>query len=87
MGKDGKMHITLTNESVSEDYPIDVILDSGKAAAVEGMILTGEMHEHNTFDNPEQVKCTSFDDVKLADDGLKLTLPKCSVLHLTVTVK
>ena len=51
------------------------------------MILTGEMHEHNTFDNPEQVKCTSFDDVKLADDGLKLTLPKCSVLHLTVTVK
>ena len=87
MGKDGKMHITLTNESVSEDYPIDVILDSGKAAAVEGMILTGEMHEHNTFDNPEQVKCTSFDDVKLTDDGLKLTLPKCSVLHLTVTVK
>ena len=87
MGKDGKMHITLTNESVSGDYPIDVILDSGKAAAVEGMILTGEMHEHNTFDNPEQVKCTSFDDVKLADDGLKLTLPKCSVLHLTVTVK
>ena len=75
------------NESVSEDYPIDVILDSGKAAAVEGMILTGEMHEHNTFDNPEQVKCTSFDDVKLTDDGLKLTLPKCSVLHLTVTVK
>ena len=87
MGKDGKMHITLTNESVSEDYPIDVILDSGKAAAVEGMILTGEMHEHNTFDNPEQVKCTSFDDVKLTDDGLKLTLPKCSVLHLTVTVE
>ena len=87
MGKDGKMHITLTNESVSEDYPIDVILDSGKAAAVEGMILTGEMHEYNTFDNPEQVKCTSFDDVKLTDDGLKLTLPKCSVLHLTVTVK
>ena len=87
MGKDGKMHITLTNESVSEDYPIDVILDSGKAAAVEGMILTGEMHEHNTFDNPDQVKCTSFDDVKLTDDGLKLTLPKCSVLHLTVTVE
>ena len=87
MGKDGKMHITLTNESVSEDYPIDVILDSGKAAAVEGMILTGEMHEHNTFDNPEQVKCTSFDDVKLTDNGLKLTLPKCSVLHLTVTVE
>ena len=87
MGKDGKMHITLTNESVTEDYPIDVILDSGKAVDVSGMILTGEMHEHNTFDNPDQVKCTSFDDVKLTDDGLKLTLPKCSVLHLTVTVK
>ena len=66
---------------------VPVILDSGKAAAVEGMILTGEMHEHNTFDNPDQVKCTSFDDVKLTDDGLKLTLPKCSVLHLTVTVE
>ena len=87
MGKDGKMHITLTNESVTEDYPIDVILDSGKAVDVSGMILTGEMHEHNTFDNPDQVKCTSFDDVKLTDDGLKLTLPKCSVLHLTVTVE
>ena len=49
MGKDGKMHITLTNESVTEDYPIDVILDSGKAVDVSGMILTGEMHEHNTF--------------------------------------
>ena len=51
------MHITLTNESVTEDYPIDCHLDSGKAVDVSGMILTGEMHEHNTFDNPDQVKC------------------------------
>lgn len=87
MGKDGKMHITLTNESVTEDYPVDVVLDSGKVAAVEGMILTGEMHEHNTFDNPDQVKCEAFNGAELTESGLKLTLPKCSVLHLVVTVE
>ena len=37
------MHITLTNESVSEDYPIDVILDSGKAATVSYDFGFGEM--------------------------------------------
>ena len=86
MGKDGTMHITLTNQSVSEDYPVELVLTEGTAVAVEGDILTGEMNAHNTFANPDQVKCNAFTGAQLTEKGCKLTLPKCSVLHLAVTL-
>jgi len=87
LGKDGKVQITLTNQSLSEDYPVEVVLTDAAAAAVEGTILTGAMCDYNTFDEPEKVKCEAFDAAEITGNGLKFTVPKCSVLHLAVTLK
>ena len=55
-----------------------------QVSKVKGEIVTGEMHAKNTFDEPEEVKVEVFDKAELTDSGLKLTIPKCSVVHLEV---
>lgn len=87
LGKDGKIHITLTNLSVEKDYEIEGELAEAEILEVKGTILTNEMHAHNTFDAPDTVHTTEFDGCKVADNKLVFTIPACSVLHLEVTVK
>jgi len=86
LGEDGKIHITLNNLSIEKDYEIEGVFAETEIKAVKGEILTGEMHAHNTFDNPEAVKTVSFDGCKIQDNKLVFTIPACSVLHLEVTV-
>ena len=84
LAEDGALHITLTNLSVEEDYEIDAVMVGAQVSKVKGEIVTGEMHAKNTFDEPEEVKVEVFDKAELTDSGLKLTIPKCSVVHLEV---
>ena len=87
LGADGKIHITMTNLSVSEDYEIEGQLADAEVLEVKGTVLTNEMHAHNTFDAPEVVKTEEFNGCKVVDNKLVFTIPACSVLHLEVTVK
>ena len=82
IGTDGKLHITMTNQSLEEDYPIDLVLTGSKAASVSAEIVTGEIHAHNTFEHPDTVACQAFEGVSIRDTGLSFTLPKHSVLHI-----
>lgn len=82
--KDGKIHITLTNLSVSEDYDIEGIFTETTVKSVCGEILTNEMTAHNTFDAPDTVTVKAFDRVKAEGNKITLSIPKCSVLHLVV---
>lgn len=87
LGTDGKIHITMTNLSATEDYEIEGQLADAELLEVKGSILTNEMHAHNTFDAPEVVKTEEFTGCKVVDNKLVFTIPACSVLHLEVTVK
>ena len=84
LGKDGKIHVTLNNLSISEAYDIDAVFAETEIEAVEGTILTNEMHAHNTFENPDVVHPEKFDKVEIAGGNLKFTIPACSVLHLAI---
>lgn len=86
-GTDGKVHITLANLSVKEAYEIEGILADTEIESVGGTVLTGEMHAHNTFDNPDEVHTSPFTECRIEDNKLAFTIPACSVLHLEVTVK
>lgn len=86
LGKDGKIHITLNNLSIEEDYEIEGIFAETELKDVKGTILTGEMHAHNTFVEPDAVHPQSFDRCKIANNKLVFTIPACSVLHLEITV-
>ena len=87
LGTDGKVHITMTNLSVSEDYEIEGLLADTEVLEVKGTVLTNKMNAHNTFDAPEVVNTEEFNGCKIADNKLIFTIPACSVLHLEVTVK
>ena len=51
---------------------------------VKAAILTGEMHAHNTFEEPEMVKEAVFEDVTVTERGVCLTIPPCSVISLEI---
>lgn len=84
---EGRLHITVTNLSASESYPIDAVLVDFAAGEVQGEIVSGEMHEMNTFEAPDCVQVRSFDQVTVTEQGLSFTIPPCAVVHLTVSRK
>ena len=86
LGKDGKLHITINNLSVEKDYEIEGVFAETALQDVKGTILTGAMRDHNTFENPDKVHSENFTDCKIKDNKLVFTIPKCSVLHLEVTI-
>lgn len=78
----GRIHITLTNLSVTEDYPIDAVFAAYHPGRTTGEIVHGDMRDKNTFEEPECVKICAFEDIKETEHGFSLTVPRCSVLHL-----
>ena len=87
MAEDGTMHITLTNQSLERSYDMDVVVAAREIAGVKGQIVAEEMHAMNTFEDPDQVHVKAFDQVEITGQGLKFTIPACSVLHLQVTFR
>ena len=81
---DGVLHLTLTNLSVSEDYKIEASVKGGAIGSVSAQIVTGEMHDMNTFEDEHCVETRKFDGVEISGDTLNFCIPKCSVLHLEV---
>lgn len=81
---DGVLHLTLTNLSVSEDYKIEASVEGGAISSVSAQIVTGEMHDMNTFEDEHCVETRKFDGVEISGDTLNFCIPKCSVLHLEV---
>ena len=86
VGKDGRLHITLVNLSAEKDYEMEGILMDTETKEVTGEIVTGELHDHNTFEDTEKVKKQSFDACRIVDNKLKFTIPAASVLHLSVMI-
>ncbi len=84
MDKEGALHITLNNLSISESYEIESIFTDWKINDVKGEIITGKMEAHNTFEMPDTVKKEVFIQCTVENGKLKFTIPSCSVLHLEV---
>ncbi len=81
--KDGTMTLTLCNASLTESYCLDTSID-GIYADITGEILTGAMDAYNTFEQPTAVEPSSYTDFEKTAQGLKITLPPCSVVTLTL---
>ena len=84
LGKDGKLHVTLTNASLTEDKEIEGVFAETDIKSVKAMILTNEMHAHNTFENPDTVHTAEFEKITVSGSKVKFTIPACSVMHLEV---
>ncbi len=82
--REGTVHITLTNLSPDQAYPVEVVLKDFVPGDVKGEIVCGGMRDKNTFEEPDAVRVKAFEDVQRTRTGLGFTIPGCSVLHLAV---
>jgi len=84
MDKEGRIHITITNLSLSDSYEIEGVLAESTVVGAKGEILTGDMRAMNTFGNPDKVRPFEYTKYQIIDKGIRFTIPACSVLHLEV---
>jgi alpha-N-arabinofuranosidase len=82
--EEGFITITLNHLATDEEAFVDVSLAEGGYKVVEATVVGGEMHAHNTFEEPETVTEKPFDNYteKAYGKGLSLTLPPSSVTLL-----
>ena len=78
--------LTVTAANVAADKAEKVVLDVANfdAKNVSVRILTGEMHDMNTFEDKEKVKIADFTDFECTEEGIVLNLPACSVAEVTI---
>jgi alpha-N-arabinofuranosidase len=84
-GKSDKIHLSICNLNPKNSAELACKLQGIEAKKISGRVLTADaMTAHNTFDNPQAVKPTAFDDFSLRDDILTVTLPSKSVTTLEI---
>lgn len=84
IGVDGKLHITINNLSVTEEYKVNSAIIDMSINNVKAEILTNEMGAHNTFENPNVVKVEDFNNFTVTKEGIDFVIPPCSIIHFTV---
>ncbi|MCP2240945.1 alpha-N-arabinofuranosidase [Thermoanaerobacterium thermosaccharolyticum] len=81
----GKIHISLCNLNPKESVTVECEFRGAKVSKATCTILTAdEMNAHNTFDNPNKVVPKEFDEIKIIDNKVIVTMPKMSVIVVEV---
>lgn len=83
---EGRIHATLCNLSCEDPAEVSMEVLGRRVDRAEGTILEGAMNSHNTFEQPETVRCRPFTafDTRTDGDGSRVTftLPPCAVLRI-----
>ncbi|MBR4332796.1 MAG: alpha-N-arabinofuranosidase, partial [Clostridia bacterium] len=81
---DGTVHVTLVNPSPDQAQELDILTQGLSPRHVVGRMLTGSVDDHNTFDQPDAVEDQPFVSFTVKADGLTVSLPPCSIVHLAI---
>ncbi len=82
---DGKLHISLCNVKPNKALEFSVELVAIECSQVTGTILTDSaMSAHNTFEDPDAVGPSEFNEARLSGNTLSVPLPPMSVVVLEV---
>jgi alpha-N-arabinofuranosidase len=77
----GKIHVSVCNLNPDDDAELACEIRGSKVRKISGRVLTAEkITSHNTFDNPEVVKPSDFDEYRKAKNGFEATLPAKSIV-------
>lgn len=83
--KDGLTHITLANIDLNNPQNVSIDLSNTKVSKVSGRILTSkDIHDHNTFENPNTVQPQTFDGAKVVNGKLNIQLPAKAIVALEI---
>ena len=81
--KDGDVHISIVNTHARDAVELICELNGIPASKVSGQVLTAaKLDAHNTFDEPQRVKPSSFDGASIAGGTLQAHIPPRSVVVL-----
>jgi len=82
---EGKIHISLTNIDPDESIDLQIDMRGVGVSKMTGTIMTAdELNAHNTFDNPERIKPADFNDGKIKNNIISLTLAAKSIVVLEI---
>ncbi len=82
--EDGTIIATIVNTSVDDDAEIHCQIADFKVKELSAEILTGNMHDYNSFENKTAVVTKKFVDYKELSDGFDTTVPPCSVVKFVI---
>ncbi len=81
---DGTVHVTLVNPSLDQEQELDILTQGMTPHHVVGRLLTGNVDDHNSFDQPDAVEDQPFVSFTVKADGLTASVPPCSIVHLAI---
>ncbi len=83
--ENGDILLTLSNCALNKEFEIDCGSAFGEVKAAEGRMLTGDAHDHNTFDDTDKVNIRTLD-LRTENGRAIVKLPPCSVAAVTLKV-
>lgn len=80
--------ITVSNASIDDDAELAVTLPDGTVFDGEAVIsvLAGDMHDHNTFEQPDKVKQSVHTD-NWNGNAQTVTVPACGIVSINCRIK
>ena len=81
--KDGAVTVTAANLSLTEETEVELRFDGLIPSGAQAVVLSGEVHAHNTFDDPDAVAERKLD-VRCEGSTVAFTLPACGVAAVTL---
>ena len=80
--KDGKLHVTIANLSLTDSYTIDTEVIDYPISKLQAQIITGAKNAHNTYEQPDAVKKEEYKGVSFDKNRIQITIPACSVISV-----
>ena len=82
--EDGTIIATIVNTSADENAEIHCQIADFALKELSAEILTGDIHDYNSFENKNVVGTKTFSDYEILADGFNTTLPPCSVVKFVI---
>lgn len=84
IAEDGTIVSTIVNTSLDKSAEVACQVADFRVSAITAEILTGDPHDHNSFEAKDVVKTVEFTDFTPTADGFTATLPPCSVVKFVI---
>ena len=84
IAEDGTIIATIVNTSADEAADIHCQIADFILKELSAEILTGDIHDYNSFENKNVVGTKAFSDYESLADGFKTTIPPCSVVKFVI---
>ncbi len=84
LNENGEIISTVSNVSLKDVKEIKCQIADYSVSSVKAEIITGDVRNHNDFDNKDVVKTEEFTDFTLTADGFIANVPPCSVVKFII---